>query len=361
MTSGNFHFDFDEHFGSLIDDCEGEFRFPGGTEADVREWQIPFRESLRKVLGLENMERDLAGFAPNAEMVDSVDMGSYVREWWRVRTEPTVPLPCYLLRPKGAPAKPPLVLTPHGHGHPHVYVGLFDSPEEEAQIQEGERDIAVQAVEQGYLVIAPTTRAFGETRSPADKEKDAVSSCRLQLMHDLLLGRTPIGDRVWDMSRLIDWAIAHEGVDPARIAITGNSGGGTVSLFAAACDTRISVAVPGCYFNTFAGSIGSIIHCDCNYVPGILRLGEMHDVAGLIAPRPFLAVAGRDDPIFPVAHTQDAFKQLAEVYRAAGVPDRCELYIGNGGHRYYKERVWPFIAEAFGSIRIRPGKPRTAR
>ena len=75
---------------------------------------------------------------------------------------------------------------------------------------------------------------------------------------------------------------------PSRIAITGNSGGGTVSLFAAACDTRISVSVPGCYFCTFAGSIGSIAHCDCNYVPGILRLGEMHDVAGLIAARDFL-------------------------------------------------------------------------
>ena len=343
-------FDFGEHFANLIRDCEGEFRFPGGTEADVREWQIPFRESLRQVLGLENMERDLAGVAPDAEMVDSVDMGSYVRESWRIRTEPTVPLPCYLLRPKAAPPDPPLVLTPHGHGHPHVYVGLFNSSEEEEQIRAGERDIAVQAVEQGYLVIAPTTRAFGDTRSPADKAKGAVSSCRLQLMHDLLLGRTPIGDRVWDMSRLIDWAIEHQGVDPDRIAITGNSGGGTVSLFAAACDPRIAVAVPGCYFNTFAGSIGSIIHCDCNYVPGILRLGEMPDIAGLIAPRHFLAVAGRDDPIFPVAHTKAAFEQLAKVYRAATVPDRCELYVGDGGHRYYKERVWSFIAEAFGSI-----------
>ena len=351
MASGNFDFDFGAHFGSLIRDCEGEFRFRGGTVTEVREWQTPFRRRLKSVLGLANMERDLAGFTPDAELQDSVDMGSYVRESWRIRTEPTVPLPCYLLRPKDAPPDPPLVLTPHGHGHPHVYVGLFDSPEEEAQISEGERDIAVQAVQQGYLVIAPTTRAFGGTRSLADTEKGAVSSCRLQLMHDLLLGRTPIGDRVWDMSRLIDWAIAHQSVDPDRIAITGNSGGGTVSLFAAACDTRISVAVPGCYFNTFAGSIGAIIHCDCNYVPGILRLGEMHDIAGLVAPRHFLAVAGRDDPIFPVAHTRAAFEQLAKIYRAAGVPDRCELYVGAGGHRYYKERVWPFIAEGFGATK----------
>ena len=64
-----------------------------------------------------------------------------------------MPLPFYLLRPKvGGRTRSPLVLTPHGHGHPHIYVGLFDSPEEEAQIHEGERDIAVQAVEQGYLV-----------------------------------------------------------------------------------------------------------------------------------------------------------------------------------------------------------------
>ena len=348
MTNTNF--DFGQHFGSLMRDCEGEFRFRGETATEVREWQIPFRKRLKTILGLADVEQDLAGFTPIAEQYGSEDLGSYTRESWHIRTEPTVPLPCYLLRPKAAPPNPPLVLTPHGHGHPHIYVGLFRNIKEEAEIREGERDIAVQAVEQGYLVIAPTTRAFGETRAPADKERDAVSSCRMQLMHDLLVGRTPIGDRVWDMSRLIDWAIEHQGVDPSRIAITGNSGGGTVSLFAAACDTRISVAVPGCYFNTFAGSIGSIIHCDCNYVPGILRLGEMHDVAGLIAPRPFLAVAGRDDPIFPIAYTKGAFEQLARIYQAASVPDRCELYIGDGGHRYYKERVWSFVAEGFGPL-----------
>ena len=76
----------------------------------------------------------------------------------------------------------------------------------------------------------------------------------------------------------------------------------------------------------------------------------MPDIAGLIAPRHFLAVAGRDDPIFPVAHTKAAFEQLARIYPAASVPDRCELYVGDGGHRYYKERVWSFIAEGFGAI-----------
>ena len=344
-------FDFGKHFGSLIRECDGEFSFCSSTHAEVSQWQLPFRERLRGILGVQNIEQDLAGFLPATELLESVDMGAYTRESWRILVEPTVPLPFFLLRPKSAPEKPPLVLTPHGHGHPHIYVGLFHSPDEEAQIREGERDIAVQAVEQGYLVIAPTTRAFGETRSAEDKESNLVASCRAQLVHDLLVGRTPIGDRVWDMSRLIDWAIEHESVDSERIAITGNSGGGTVSLFAAACDTRISVAVPGSYFNTFAGSIGAMRHCDCNYVPGVLRLGEMHDIAGLIAPRYFLAVAGREDHIFPIEHTKAAFAKLAAVYEAASVPERCELYIGDGGHRYYKERVWSFIAEAFAEVR----------
>ena len=68
----------------------------------------------------------------------------------------------------------------------------------------GERDIAVQAVREGYIAIAPTTRAFGETRTEEDRKADKVHSCHVQLLHGLLAGRTPIGERVWDMSRLID-------------------------------------------------------------------------------------------------------------------------------------------------------------
>jgi len=136
-------------------------------------------------------------------------------------------------------------------------------------------------------------------------------------------------------------------VDGQRIAITGNSGGGTVSLFAGAMDERITVTVPSCYFCTFVGSIGTIAHCDCNYVPGILRLGEMSDVAGLTAPRPFCAIAGKEDTIFPIEHVQKAFAELKHIYTVAGVPENCQLYVGEGGHQYYDEGFWPFIKRHF--------------
>ena len=340
-------YDDRQHFVSQYDNANGVFAFDNEGFDGWQTWQKAFRPKLRALLGLDTISSSLSGYQPKAERFQVEDMGSHIREYWRIWTEPTVPLPFYLLRPKGKQGLLPLILTPHGHNRPHIYVGVAESESEAKSIQQGERDIAVQAVQQGYFAIEPTTRAFGETRTRQDQEENTVHSCRTQLMHDLLVGRTPIGDRVWDISTLIDWTLANLEVDANRIAITGNSGGGTISLFAAACDPRIDVAVPSSYFCTFRGSIGSINHCACNYVPGILRLGEMYDVAGLIAPRPFCAISGKDDPIFPITETKLAFNKLKEIYAAAGVPENCELYVGHEGHRYYQAGAWPFIHKHF--------------
>ena len=340
-------YDSAQHFKATYHAFTPEYAFRAETGQQLAQWQAAFRPRLRQILGLDNLEADLKDHRPTAQLRSSEDMGDYVRESWHLWVEPTVPLPFYLLRPAVADRPLPLVVIPHGHNHPHLYVGIAKSEKEAAEIEEGERDIGVQAVRQGYIVIAPTTRAFGETRTEKDRQEDKTHSCHIQLKHGLLAGRTPIGERVWDMGRLIDWAVDQLPVDPERIAMTGNSGGGTITVFAAACDTRIALAMPGCYFCTFVGSIGSIHHCDCNYVPGILRLGEMYDVAGLIAPRPFNAIAGKTDPIFPIDQVEYAYQKLRRVYQVAGAEDRCQLYIGEGGHRYYKDGAWPFVERFF--------------
>ena len=237
------------HFKTLYDTVPRQYEFQATTREELVSWQANFRPKLREILGLDNMESDLEGYVPRAEQLEVLDMDNHFRESWYLWVEPTVPLPFYLLRPKTIEGKVPLILAPHGHNHPHLYAGIAHTEAEEEHMLEGERDIARQAaVEEGYIAIAPTTRAFGETRTEADKQADKTHSCRNQLVRSMLVGRTPIGERVWDMSRLIDWAIADLPIDAERIAITGNSGGGTVSLFAAACETRISVAVPSCYF-----------------------------------------------------------------------------------------------------------------
>lgn len=353
----------EKHFETLYATVPRQYEFRTTSREGLLAWQVNFRPKLREALGLDHIASDLKGYEPKAEQLEVLDMGDHVRENWYLWVEPTVPLPFYLLLPKGLrhgdralqegdrSGKLPLILAPHGHNHPHIYAGIAYNEKEEAEMLSGERDIARQAaVEEGYIAIAPTTRAFGETRTESDKQANNTHSCRHQLVHSMLVGRTPIGERVWDMSRLIDWALANLPVDAQRIAITGNSGGGTVSLFAAACETRIAVAVPSCYFCTFEGSIGTIRHCECNYVPGLMRLGEMYDVAGLIVPRPFCAIAGRDDSIFPIEHVKLAYERLKTIYTVAGVADKCELFIGQGGHRYYKAGAWPFVRRHFEEI-----------
>lgn len=341
-------FDLQSHYKALYSKTERECAFRGASRAEWEVWRSGFFPRLRSAMGLDKMESELAFFTPTAEKVGSADCETYTREQWLLQSEPGVAIPFYLLLPKELKGLRPLVLTPHGHNHPHIYVGIYTSDEEKAEVAE-DRDIAVQSVNEGYITISPTVRGFGDTRTREDRERNHVSSCRTQFFHGLLVGRTPIGERVWDQSRLLDWALASLPVDKKRIAITGNSGGGTVSLFTGALDERIAVSVPSCYFCTFEGSIGSIYHCDCNYIPGIMRLCEMSDVAGLTAPRKLGIVAGVKDDIFPIEHVRTSFAKVKEVYGAAGVPGNCRLYEGEGGHRYYRAGVWPFVRKCFSA------------
>lgn len=332
------------HFESLYTGAEMKYAFKGSSLKDFEKWQKAFRPELRKLLGLNILEDQLADYHPKTKLLSSEDVGFAIRERWLIWTEPTVPLPFILMRPKGAGMNRGLVIAPHGHSkNTELYAGIYHDEKERESGEAGERNVAVQAVMEGYFAIAPTTRGFGATRSDEDLKSDAAYSCRSLLLQDILVGRTPIGDRVWDMTRLIDWALKNLPVDPAKIVMTGNSGGGTVTLFAAAIDTRIAVAVPSSYFCTFTGSIGAMRHCECNYVPRIMELGEMADVAGLIAPRPFCAVQGKKDGIFPIEESRKAFAHLAQIYAASGYGSNCELYEGAEGHRYYKSGVWPFV------------------
>lgn len=332
------------HFRAVYGEAAMKYEFKGTTLNDFRRWQNNFRPALKRLLGLDLIESDLKNYQPKSRLLSTEDLGYALREHWVIWTEPTVPLPFILMRPKGAGNNCALVITPHGHSKStELYAGIYRDDKERESGETGERNVAVQAVREGYFAIAPTTRGFGTTRSEEDLKSDAAYSCRSLLLQDILVGRTPIGDRVWDMSRLIDWALKNLPVDPSKIVMTGNSGGGTVTLFAAAIDTRIAVAIPSSYFCTFTGSIGAMRHCECNYVPRIMELGEMADVAGLIAPRPFCAVQGKKDGIFPIEESRKAYAHLKQIYAASGSGSNCELYEGAEGHRYYKAGVWPFV------------------
>ena len=337
------------YLGRLYDEEGRRYACRAGSPEGVEAWQERARPALRATIGLDRIREALGDYKVAAELGEAEDMGTYTRQLGALHSEPYFPIPFWILRPKGT-GPFPLGVFPHGHSvrGMDVHVGVYRDEAARRRILDEDRDVAVQAVQEGFVAIAPTTRGFEPASVPDITARHGDRDCRSQLIHCLLAGRTAIGERVWDLSRLIDWACTLPQVDARRILMMGNSGGGVATLYTAACDTRITVAVPSCSFCTLVGRNGLVHHCDCNAVPGILGWGGFHDVAGLIAPRHLLVVNGREDRLFPNAEVDRAVAGVRRIYDVAGVPQRFAHRYGEGGHRYYKDLMWPFIRSAMG-------------
>ena len=165
-----------------------------------------------------------------------------------------------------------------------------------------------------------------------------------------MLGRTLIGERVYDVDRGIDYLATRPDAAMNRIGIMGNSGGGTITLFSAALLPRIACAMPSCYFCTFRDSIMSIYHCADNYIPGLYKYAEMSDVMGLFAPKPVVLVAGAEDDIFPLKATRRAFRELKKIYTAHNAAARCRLVVGPEGHQFYADLAWPRMVKELNRL-----------
>jgi hypothetical protein len=241
-----------------------------------------------------------------------------------------------ITRPKNCTEKMPICITPQGHNkNPETYSGVISSPSDSIAMVTKDADVALRAAKSGFIAINPTTRGFGKTRHADAIRKDRTHSCQYYMQRGILTGRILIGDRVWDIMKIIDWALANLPVDTDRIVVTGNSGGGTATLYAGAIDTRITLCAPSSCFCSFEASIGTIHHCPCNHIPYIMDLCNMGDIAGLIAPRKLLIINGDKDKIFPIGPAREEFKTVKAVYKAFGAEENCEMYEGDGPHRYF--------------------------
>lgn len=312
-------------------------------------WQKKARRALIKLTGLKKMEVELTGFMPKVKLGETKKTeDSFTRSLCSIETEPGIFVPFYLLVPKDAePAKPrPLLLCPHGHDKLglHSYAGAFKDEKHKRKVLEKEGDIGVQAARRGFVVIAPATRGLAqEVLVPDPKGRHGNRPCRAQLIHCLLAGRTPIAERVWDMQRLLDWAEKHPLIDSKRIAMTGNSGGGALTGYTAAIDTRIRVAIPSCSFTSVMSAEGFIFHCDCCLVPKLRDWGDWKELGGLVAPRHLLIVHGLDDSLHHPPTVEKLASNIGKIFQDAGVPNHTKLAWGNSGHRFYPNLMWPFF------------------
>jgi len=239
--------------------------------------------------------------------------------------------------PKDAKGPLPVCICLQGHS-----LGMHESFFEKKYPEDctaPDNDYVLQAVKEGYLGIGIEQRNFGEA---GGSYPDACVGCYRPSMYEIMLGRTTIGGRVWDVMRCID-ALTEKFTDVAdveNIILMGLSGGGTATVYAACMEKRIKAAMPAGALCTFAKSLGIIWHCSCNYVPGVANYFDMGDLAGLIAPRPLVHIHGDEDRIFLPEGAEETHEITKRLYKAAGAEDKCTLVMGHGGHRFFAELGW---------------------
>lgn len=315
----------------LLENISPSMRYQGG---DVKAWQKQAREKLALLLKLpeKNCESEL-----EIEWTEKGD--GYTESRFTFQTEKGFRSVAHILMPDGV-EKPMPVICLQGHSkgmHISLNRPKFEGDEETIA---GGRDFAVQAVKEGYAAIALEQRAFGEL---GGTEKGPA--CALPAYTAILCGRTLLGERVFDTMRLVDVLFESfaDQLNLEHICLTGNSGGGTVTVYTAALDERITVSAPSCAFSSFLHSIGNQLHCPCNYVPGIAQVFDMAELAAMAAPRPQIIMNGRFDVIFPWDKAAEQVEIARNVYKALGAEEKIEHYVGEEGHRYYPNLAWPNI------------------
>ena len=326
-------------------------------DRDYFKWKEEIRAKFRELSGLDDIEAN-AEPNPQFEIVKEEKLEGHTRYYCLFESEIGAVVSMYVLIPDGIKPeeKRPLIITQQGHStgfHNSVGIELY---EEDNKYQQTRGMFANQSVQQGYITVAVENRGMGERRAQNEEGRRVAlkgGGCYYEEVTALLMGRSLIGERCFDIKCTIDMVLKHFGtnIDQRKIVIAGNSGGGTLSFYAACYDERITLSVPSSAFCPYPESILRFYHCSCNYIPHAFRWFDMQDLACLIAPRALFAINGKTDPSFKDYGVIRGFETIYKIYEKEGVPDNCHsIIMPDHGHFWGVEYVWPVIANELAKL-----------
>jgi hypothetical protein len=319
---------------------------------DPHRWQLSARQKLAELVGYQRE----GGAGPTVSFDQDVSVGEGLdarRYYLQVSKHRDVPVTLVWERSHYPPSRVMLCLHGHNSGA-HLSWGEQRMPEDPLKIAAG-ADYALQAAKYGFLAVCIEQACFGE-RSEQKMAKRSPHPCFDAAHNALMLGRTLLGERVADVSAVIDWLLgdlAEHEIDPQQIYAMGNSAGGDTTVFAAALDLRISGIMAGGCVGRFRTTTGRREACADIIVPGILKWLEYDDVIGLCAPRPVVAVSGTQDHIYPFSEVAETIECARAVYTMMGAPSQLRVLAGDGGHRFYPDVAWPALLDIVGSTQAR--------
>ena len=194
----------------------------------------------------------------------------------------------------------------------------------------------------GFATISITLKG-------CESRRETVELWEMEAKLLIAYGRPQMGIVAEEALRASRVLGAIDGVDADRIGLTGMSMGGTGSWWGMACGPWIKAAAPN------MGGVGSLHrnihhgrvdrHSSFVFVPQLLRYFDHSEiVAACIAPRPFMMIAATEDEDMPKQGVDELIEVVAQVYEAAGHPERFKVHQPPGTH-VFLEQHFEWIAE----------------
>jgi dienelactone hydrolase len=261
----------------------------------------------------------------DVQITETVDCGSYTRQLLTYATDPGNRVPAYLCVPKVAsPAAPvPAVLCLHPTeatiGH-KVVVGLGGKPH---------RQYAAELAERGFVTLSPAYTLLANYQP--DLKALGYRSGTMKSIWDNLCGLDLL-DSLPQVKRTKGYAAI------------GHSLGGHNAIFTAIHDSRISVIVSSCGFDSVVDYYGGNIKgwTQERYIPEMTAyLGRAHEVpfdhyelVASLAPRHFYINAPLRDSNFKHDSVARIVKAARKVYGLHGAGDHLILNQPDAEHDF---------------------------
>jgi dienelactone hydrolase len=228
-----------------------------------------------------------------------------------------------LYRPLGRSGRLPGVLSPHGHWD---YGRLENEPLNSVPLR------AINLAKQGFVVFSYDMVGYNDT---------------IQTPHDFgdpreqLWGFGSLGLQLWNSIRSLDFLESLPDVDPQRLAVTGESGGGTQTFLVAAVDDRVKWDAPVNMISAIMQGGG-----DCENAPG-LRFDTFNvEIGAMMAPRPMLMVSATGD--WTKNTPREEYPGVRSIYELYGKADNLEMVQIDAPHNYNqasREAMYSFFGK----------------
>jgi len=238
------------------------------TRGDAEDWQVETRERLRELLRVPP--------GPGAAPCDQ--HGSFFRgktgiELLSFQSERGITIPA-------------LLFVPEKEGK---WPGIVYVHEEGKEAEAGHLGTIQMLANEGNVVLAIDVRGIGESQSADNISRD-YKLMGVEGYHFYqygMLGRSLVGGRVHDVLRSVALLMERPEVNADQVSVVGEGLGGLLALFAAALDERIGTA----FCSRTLASYREVATQEYYayhprwFVPGILKVCDLSDVAACVAPR----------------------------------------------------------------------------